>query len=411
MKILHVLDHSLPEISGYTVRSLNILRSQQKLGCETVVATSFRQEVSDGGFPDRINDVSYYRIQEFYEGKVPLLRDWNQINLMERHLARVVETERPQVIHAHSPCWWGQAAKKVARRFGLPMVYEIRGFWEDAGVDRGKFGPGSLRYRLSRGLETRVAKSSDTAVIISKALQTDLEERGVDPGKIVHVPNVVDPVQFSPQAKNIELAHSLGLSDKPVVGFLGSLFLWEGLEDFLAGMIELARQVPEMQFLIVGGGEAEQSLRRKMDELGLAGQGQMLGHVCREKILDYYSLMDVIVYPRVSTRNTELVTPLKPLEAMAMERAVLGSDVGGVRELIPAGTGLLFEAGNPKDLARQCQVLLQSNDLRTDLGKRAREHVIENHHVDSMSQRYGKILGQITGHQPSLDGQPSLSYR
>ena len=93
------------------------------------------------------------------------------------------------------------------------------------------------------------------------------------------------------------------------------------------------------------------------------------------------------------------------------ERAVLGSDVGGVRELLPAGTGLLFEAGNPKDLARQCQVLLQSNDLRTDLGKRAREPVIENHHVDSMSQRYGKILGQITGHQPSLDGQPSLSYR
>lgn len=361
MKILHVLDHSVPLQSGYAFRTLAILREQRRMGYETFHVTSTKHYGATADEED-VEGMRFYRTR----ARASLLRRLpvlNQAMVSLDTAARVEEIARRMdvdVIHAHSPALNGLAALRVGRRLRLPVVYEMRASWEDAAVDHGTATEGSLRYRASRALETFVFRRVDAITTICEGLRRDIVGRGIAAQLVTVVPNAVDATAFdSPCERSEGACGDLELGPGPVLGFIGSFYAYEGIDVLLRAMPAVLRVHPQSEVLLVGGGPAEEQLRRLAAELGIAARVHFAGRVPHQLVGQYYSAIDVLVYARHSIRLTETVTPLKPLEAMAMRRMFVASDVGGHLEVVPPDLRVqLFRAGDADDLARVVTHLL-----------------------------------------------------
>jgi glycogen(starch) synthase len=373
MKVCHVLNHSVPHTDGYSVRSAAIVRHQAELGLEPVVVTSPHQEPVPIEPVEVIAGIRYYRVLPSREIRLPVLHELYAMRRLRRRVEEVIREERPDVIHAHSPCIWGCAAERAARRHRLPFVYEVRGLWEDAAVDQGRLRTGALKYRASRALETHVARRAGAVVVIAQGLVREFTGRGVDSRKLFLVPNGVNLEDFSPPCRSDDLKDKLGLNGCLTVGYIGSLYAWEGVDDLIRAVPHVVRHQPQVRFLIVGRGEQEEKLRRLIQDTSVERHVNLVGGVPHDEVARYYSMLDVLVYPRRSSRNTELVTPLKPLEAMAMGKAILASDVAGLAELLGEGSGVFHRAGDPADLAEKCLHLIADRRRRARLGARARQ--------------------------------------
>lgn len=404
MRILHVLDHSLPNFTGYSFRSDYIVRMQRRLGLHPSVVTSpkhIHQAAGPIADCETLEGIDHYRSKwpSFYFApqprSVPFLKQAACVAALAKQIERIAAEQQVDVIHAHSPSLDGLAAGRAARRLGIPWIYELRYYEEDAAVDRGKTTTRSLRYRLAQRLEGRVLERADRVVTISQALRADLTARGVAPNKIFEVPNGVDTDFFRPRQPDAELIARHKLKGKTVVGFIGSFYVYEGLDRLVEAMLMLITGRSDVKLLLVGEGEAMPRLRemipdRWRDHIVLTGK------IPHDQVRRYYSVMDILVYPRISSRLTELTTPLKPLEAMAMERAVVGSDIGGMRELVRANdTGFLVEAGNPAAYAEVISQLAGNAELRRDAGRRARAAVVKERDWLRIAERYLDIYAGL----------------
>jgi glycogen synthase len=349
MRILHVLDHGLPLQSGYTFRTRAILKAQEALGWTVAAVTGPRH--GTGPASEVVDGIGFYRTAPASPRRSPLL-EIAEIAAFARRIDAVVEEFRPDLLHAHSPVLDALAALRVARRRGLPLVYEIRAFWEDAAVGNVTGREGSARYRATRALETWAVRRADAVAVICEGLRGDLIARGIAADKILVSPNGVDMHLFgTPAPRDEALAAELGLTGD-VVGFIGSFYDYEGLDDLIAAMPMLVAARPEARLLLVGGGPMDTALRAQAAASPVADRIVFTGRVPHDAVERYYSLIDVLAYPRKKMRLTDLVTPLKPLEAMAQRRLVAASDVGGHRELIRDGdTGTLFAADDPAAIA------------------------------------------------------------
>jgi len=357
MRILHILDHSLPLHSGYTFRTRAIMTAQLALGWTVAGVTGVRQK---GGVGVETHDgLTFHRTPPIARLPSPL-SELAEVRALAGAVAAVCETFRPDILHAHSPVLSAMAGLRVARARRLPLVYEIRAFWEDAAVANGTGREGSLRYRMTRALETRAVRRADAVAVICDGLRGDLITRGIAPEKIFVSPNGVDMTLFgSPSGRDERLAAELGLTGAETVGFIGSFYDYEGVDDLIAAMPALLAARPEAHLLLVGGGPVEAALRAQAAASPAAARIRFVGRVPHEEVERYYSLIDILAYPRKATRLTELVTPLKPLEAMAQRKLVAASDVGGHRELIVDGvTGTLFAPGDADAIARAVGSLL-----------------------------------------------------
>ena len=296
-----------------------------------------------------------------------------------RRIEELIPRIRPDVIHAHSPALNGIAALRAARKHGLPVVYEMRASWEDAAVDHGTTREGSLRYRVSRWLETSVLRHANAVTTICEGLAKEIRSRGVPAERVTVIPNAVDIEDFELiKEPDTVLRRSLGLGEGPVLGFIGSLYGYEGLELLIRALPAIARIHRGARIVLVGGGPAEGALKRLAAELGLAEHVRFLGRVPHGEVQRFYSIVDLLVYPRLSIRLTELVTPLKPLEAMSLGRLYVASDVGGHRELVPSMLRpFLFRPGDAADLARKALELLAQRDRWPALSAGARRYVAE----------------------------------
>ena len=367
MRVLHVLDHSIPLQSGYTFRSRAIFKEQQALGWETLQLTGPKHNQGKS-VPDveQVDGLSFYRCQQSRGllARLPVLGQWSVIRAMTRRLLEVARDERPDIIHAHSPALNGVAAIRAGNKLGLPVVYEVRGFWEDAAVSHGTSSEGGLRYRLTRAMETWVLKRADAVTCICEGIRRDLVSRGVPAEKITIVPNAVDASRFQPGGvRDSEIERELNLVGKRVLAFIGSFYAYEGLDIRVAAMPNLLSVCPDFRLLLVGGGQVEDEIRQQVKRLGLQDSVIMTGRVPYETVESYYSVTDVLVYPRKSMRLTDLVTPLKPLEAMAQKNLFVASDVGGHRELVLDGVnGMLFRADDVEDLVRTLLSLFDDQD-------------------------------------------------
>ncbi len=398
MTVLHILDHSVPIFSGYSFRSRSIVMFQRRLGLRPVVVTSpkhgsARNEV------EQHDGISHHRTAAMTGSglsRTPFVRELLLMARLTKRVTQVARAEGSTLLHAHSPVLNGLPALWAGRRLGLPVVYEARAFWEDAAVDHGTYPEKSVRYRVARALETFLFRQADAVVTICEGMRSDLIARGVSRDRLSVVHNGVDTEWFHPMQRDPQISARLGLNGGPVFGFVGSFYRYEGLQFLLRAAPELIRRLPAARILLVGGGPDEDELRDLARPLGEAVA--IPGRIPHAVIRQIYAAIDVFVCPRRRSRLTEMVTPLKPLEAMAMARPVLASDVGGLAELIqPEVTGLLFEADSPEAFVAQAVRTGKDRALQQRLGREARAYLVEHRSWERIISRYLEIYSRAAG--------------
>ncbi len=405
-RVLHVLDHSLPLHSGYTFRTRAIMAAQSASGIEVRGITGLRH-APGGESPGPVAEVAdgllFHRTAGEATGPAGM-REWREIGRLADAIVALARDWRPDVLHAHSPALCGQAAVRAGKMLGIPVVYEIRAFWEDAAVGNGTGRAGSVKYKLTRALEDRVVEGADAVFTICHGLRDDLIARGHCAGKIGLSPNGVDLALFGdPPPRDAALADELGFAaDDPVIGFIGSFYDYEGLDLLIDAMPPLRAAHPGTRLLLVGGGPMDARLRARAAASPAATAIHFTGRVPHGEVERYYSLVDVLAYPRKASRLTELVTPLKPLEAMAQGTLVAASDVGGHRELIADGrTGILFAPDDVTACADALADLIGTPDTWPAIRTRASVHVREKHDWACNIRRYQDVYQLLLTRSPN----------
>ncbi len=367
--VLHVLDHALPEVTGYSIRSHHVLRALRGAGIAVVAVLpdgSLRRPAST-----TIDDVEYVRVPARVGPSMAAMASGTL--RFAGQVRRLARERNASLVHAHSPSRIGAAGWLAARRARLPFVYEWRGLWEESAIDRGLAVAGSPRHRLSRGLETFVVRHADALVCLSEGLHREATERGIAEQRIHLAPNGADVEGLRPPPADAMPKVRFDIDDPFVVGYLGYFFAYEGIDVLLDAFAIFRQEMPRARLLLVGSGDEENALRERVRRLGIETDVMFTGPVAHDAIAPAYAACDLVVYPRRSTRSTERVTPLKPLEAMAMGRTIIASRVGGLAELIVDGSnGVLSTPGDIADLARTLSLLSADAAARARLARTAR---------------------------------------
>lgn len=398
LRVLHILDHSIPLQSGYTFRTRAILREQRRMGWETFHLTS-PKHAAPGGAEEEVEGLHFFRtpVTAGAIDRIPAIRELALMRATERRLEEVARAVRPDILHAHSPALNAIPALRVGRRLGIPVVYEVRAFWEDAAADHGTSREWGVRYRLTRALETYAMRRAAHVTTICEGLKHDIVARGIPERAVTVIPNAVDiaAFQFCSEPDH-ELKARLGLEGMTIVGFIGSFYAYEGLDLLLMALPAVVARIPRARVLLVGGGPQEGALKLLADSLGVKDRVVFAGRVPHLEVQRYYGIVDVFAYPRHSIRLTNLVTPLKPLEAMAQGRLLVASDVGGHRELIRDGeTGVLFRAGDAKSLAEAIVRVLGERERWPQLREQGRRFVERERNWARSVAGYRDVFGRL----------------
>lgn len=402
-KILHVLKESLPFFErGYTMRSHSTLLAQRNAGYEPVVVTSLgfprEQGVEDFAEVDLIDGIVHHRLDlgPSYDGtSVPYDLRLSDHATMAARLAEVVQPGLIQSGSGYRGYETALVGLAVARRLGIPMIYEIRSFLEQtwtAEVDRSEAGE---YYRRRFDQEVRCLKDADHVITIADSMKQEIIGRGIDPDKIDVVPNVVDVDRFAPRPKNAELAKLYGVHDRFVLGYISNLGWREGIDNLVRAVAVLRRKGYDVAGLVAGEGPELDSLTSLVAELGLEADFVFTGHIPNDEIEEHYALIDLFVIPRVDDRAARLVTPLKPLEAMAMGLPVIAADLPALRELAsPGDRGMVFAPSDPDDLARVAADLITDVGTRHRLAAAGQAWVRADRTLESNTRRYAEILSR-----------------
>ena len=328
-----------------------------------------------------------FRIPKLLSHFMEAIEEALLLRRFERGIFALAGEMKPDVIHAHSPYRCGIPAGRAAIKLGIPFVYEVRGFWEESSVVAGRFSANSYKYRFWRRKETEVMRSADALVCICQQIRKAIAERGIAESHIFVTPNAVNPEEFIPPDENasacVELPEDLReIQDRLsgcTLGYVGSLRKLEGVDELVRSAAELIKRGLDVSLLIVGGGPDLDSLIELARELGISDRAVFTDRVPHELVHHYYRLIDVFVISRPDAPVTRMVTPLKPLEAMSMERALVMSDLPALREMSVEGeTALYYQPGSVKDLADKCQSLVEDAAFRKTLGRNARVWVSEH---------------------------------
>jgi glycosyltransferase involved in cell wall biosynthesis len=398
-RILHLVNDALPTASaGYTIRTHEIARAQQQAGLDPHVVTRLGFPVTQGALDGRalvtLDGIPYHRLLPWV---MPARADQiaSQAQIMA---ARLVTQLRPVLLHAASNYTNAVTALALGRRFRLPVVYEVRGFWEDTwlsrAADSGQRATSEL-YQRSRALETQCMLAADLVVTLGEAMRAEIEARGVPAEKILIVPNAVSEDFLRPLPDAAELRARLGISeDEPVIGEVTSLVKHEGIGTLLDATRLLRGRGLPVRTLIVGDGPERPALQRQAEDLGEAVI--FTGRVPSAQVRDYHALLDAFVVPRTPDRVCQLVTPLKPVEAMASGLCVVASDVRALAEIIrPGVTGALTIPQDPRSLADTLEHLVCRPDLRRKLGEGAREWVAADRTWAHNAARYQDAYARL----------------
>ncbi len=405
-RILHLVTNSLPHRqAGYTVRSQSIGRAQRDVGLDPHFATQAGFPRNEGirGAPaqDMVEGVPYHRLAPDFERAIGPDATLEQT---AREARGLVSDLQPAALHAASHFHNAQVALALRERFGLPVVYEVRGFLEETwasrqGMDAARQAEDADRYRGAKAAETACMLAADAVVTLSETMRSDIVARGLEADRVVVVPNAVDVDRFTPRPRDAGLAGRLGLPDGvPVLGYVSSFTGYEGIRHLIDAAAILRDRGRAHRVLLVGDGEERDALEHQARRLGLLGDGTVLftGRVSHEDVLGHYSLIDVFVVPRTADRVSQLVTPLKPYEAMALEKALVVSGVHALREIVTDGeTGLVFVPEAAESLADTVEPLLDDPDRRRHLGRQAREWVTANRTWRQNGLRYLELYRRL----------------
>ncbi|GIW22340.1 MAG: glycosyltransferase WbuB [Candidatus Sericytochromatia bacterium] len=385
MKILHVLYQSIPNISGSSIRSKFIVEMQKEIGLEPYVITSHIQEpLNKNSTYEEINGVKYYRTyiydkyaKDLTPKKSIFLRIKKAFRMyyFYKKLDEVTKELNPDIIHAHAIFFCGIPSYLVAKKNKKKFIYEYRSNWEDNVYSEGGFK--RWQYNLVRYLENFTFKKAHKIICINENLKNDVISRGIEASKIYIVPNAVDTRKFFKTQKDIDILKKFSIEEKIVIGFIGSIIGIEGIE-YLVKSANNLKELKNVHFLIVGSGTHLESLKNLSKELDL-NNITFTGRVDYNQVLKYYSVIDIFVFPRINSKTSQDVTPLKPLEAMACEKVVLASNLKAMNEFIIDGyNGILFESENIDDLTKKLYQVITNIDNYNEMRLNAREYVLKN---------------------------------
>ena len=404
--IAYLLQNSRPYTSvGYAIRSQGILRA--------LTARKWRMVgVTRPGYPHirpegRLRGRAAITEVDLVDG-VPYRRlgtPMNSATERERveHFAQMItaaHAEYPwQLIHAASPARNGIAAVHAARQLGIPSIYEVRGLLPLTRASRDPGFEATDEYEYALRLEVEACRGADRVFAITEAVKNILCSRGVDPSHVDILPNGVNTDAIRPRSVNTDLKSALGLDGKTVIGYVGTMLAYEGLDLALRALRTLRDSGLPATLLLVGDGPALPGLRSLTHELHLDDSVVFTGRVPHDEVDDYYSLVDIAPFPRLPLSVTEAVSPLKPFEAMAAGKAVVVSDVAALAEMVTHGeTGMLFKKGDADSLAAVFQLLVQDASLRNELAERSREWVVAHRDwnvlIESVDATY-RALGAL----------------
>ncbi len=403
-RILHVVSRALPYHQvGYTLRSQSVGESQLAAGLEPHFATigNFPANVGVADAPRdwEVRRVPYHRLAPGFTDNG--FHD-RLVATSARGALELVERIRPAVLHPASNHLQAQVALALAEPLGIPVVYEVRGFIEETWASHPERDEDaarqSERYQAVRATETRVMAASDAVVTLSETMRLEIIARGCLPGNVVVIPNAVDVERFRPSPRSDRLAARLGIGpDELVVGYISTFTAYEGIRYLIEAAAALRARGRRLRLLLVGDGRDREALVELANHLGLDnGTLIMPGRVPYDAVQDYYSIIDVFVVPRTADRVSALVTPLKPFEAMAMERALVVSDVPPLREIVtPNETGLVFRPEDSGHLAEVIEGALDDPELRARLGHQAREWVVTSRTWAHNGARYRQLYERL----------------
>jgi glycosyltransferase involved in cell wall biosynthesis len=404
-RVLYVLHNSLPYNSGgYATRGHGLMRGVKELGWDVQVVTRRGYPHDRKGMSELptdalqiIDDIPYHRLIELKKG-------YGQINIaayLEAYandLARKVIELRPSILHAASNHLNGLVANAVARHFNLPSIYEVRGLWEITRISRQPEFEGSEYFQMMSRLEAQSAEESKVVFTITHALAEEMRSRIEGQIDVGFLPNGVHADRFVPLEPDLELKSSLGLHPETVVlGYIGSLVSYEGLDLLIESLPSVKERTnTPFKLMIVGDGAYMEKLQRLTHDLGLDDDVMFVGRVPHEEVERYYSIVDIAPFPRLPQPVTEMVSPLKPFEAMAMEKAVIASNVQALSEIvIHDETGILFRKGDPSDLAEKLADLINDSELRSVLGKNSRTWVCEHRDWSKISNTLHQVYEKL----------------
>ncbi len=391
-QIFYVLNASLPHAtSGYATRSHGVIGGLEENGCSVFAVTrpGFPIDVKRGikrqdvALVERVGSIDYHRMLGCSATELKLA---DYIVAATSQLEASMKKVRPARVLAATPSHYtGLPALIAARRCGLPFYYEVRGLWEITKASRKPSFSTSADYQLRVGLEEMVCRHADHVFTLTPGLKEVLVERGVSALKISLVPNSCDLSLFPPVGKSQKLAKQLNFPEAAIViGYVGSIVDYEGLDDLVEAFAQLKSRGRNVVLLIVGAETVKQrkpasvtdALRRSISGRNLDNDVIMPGRIPFDQVAEYYSLIDIAAFPRKPWPVCEIVSPLKPLEAMAMSKAVVGSSVRALAEMIDHGnTGRIFEKGSVSALSEALDGLVQDSDARHRLGQNARAWV------------------------------------
>ncbi|WP_231335241.1 glycosyltransferase family 4 protein [Actinomadura graeca] len=376
-RVLQLVTNALPRTNaGYTVRTHRLALAQRELGVDVHVATRLGYPLSQGIGDARprveVDGVPYHRLIPWAPPSNPVRAVGKGADLA----GRLVRELRPDVLHAVSNHLNAAVALELGQRHGLPVVYEVRGFLEDSWLSRDPAHRETDEfYRLTRELETRRMAEADAVVTLGEAMRAEIAARGVPAEKIHTVPNAVDETFLRPLPDAAGLRASLGIpADAPVVGLTSSFYGYEGIDTLIDAAALLRGRGTPVTLLLVGDGPERGALERRAAGHGV--HAVFTGRVPMESVRRHHAVLDVFAVPRRADRVCQLVTPLKPIEAMAGGIPVIASDVKALREIVEPGvTGTLTVPEEPEAWADSLEELIYAPERRRKIGQSAREWV------------------------------------
>ena len=390
--------------AGYSTRTHYICKSLLEQGVDLHVRTRWgypcdRKEVDLE--PNQIENTIIDGVEYLHDPEVEAFGTYAMEDYAVRAAYSLLASARkirPSVIHAASNHSVGFPAAMVARALNIPFVYEMRGLWALSRAAKDPEYRRGDRFQLEMALERHVAMAADHVIVITDGLRAQLIEWGIPKEKISLAPNCVDSKTFTIKDRHKQLERAHMLNGKTVIGYVGSLAQYEGLDYLLKAVSYLPLPIKnKISVLIVGDGQMRSNLEAKASELGLSQIVKFTGKVPLEQVNDYYSLIDIAPFPRISAEVCEMISPLKPLEAMAMGSVVLASNVRAIAEhVISDKNGVLFEKEDSRDLSQKLRALIEDRDLAKRLSQSGRTWVENYRSWDRMASIIDSVYRHCT---------------
>lgn len=411
-RVCYCLNHSLPyRGDGYVTRSQHMAHAMQDAGFEVIAVTrpgfpwdnvKALKKRKDLPMEEIIDGVKYVR--QYLGIKQKKTKEYIYINAVVSKWEETFKELRPEYVIAASNNFNAIPALVAAKRLKIPFYYEARGLWEITKISKYPTWESTLHCYYEKYFEAKVCSDADAVFTLTTPLIDELERRGVDRSKIYLCPNCANVTLFNASGRDKELAEKLNIPDDVVtIGYLGTIQMYEGLDDLMRAASILQDKGIDFRLLLVGGIANVDSLDYKKDlqnlakKLGISDKLIMPGRVPISEAPKYYSLMDITPFGRKPLPVCEMVSPIKPLEAMAMEKTVIVSDLAALKEIVKDNeTGLYFEKGNIESYAATLEKAIKDQELRERLGKNARKWVEENRQWSQNAELIKKVLVKAT---------------